>query len=112
MTEKHSATAKVVLLKNHVSYPAASAFGGMLATAGNFPVMVEKLTQKYGSLAIRMNKYIRKLREYAPPRAPPNGELSAKAMRSVADELSTIVRNLRLIDSKSLTSENFMIALI
>ena len=55
VTEKHSATAKAVLLKNHVSYPAASSFGGIIATAENFPVMVEKLTQKYGSPAIRMN---------------------------------------------------------
>ena len=59
-----------------------------------------------------MNKYVRKLLEYAPPKAPPNGELSRKAMRSIVDELFTIVRNLRLIDAESLTSENFMIALI
>ena len=112
VTEKYSTTAKAVLLKNHVSYPAASSFGGIIATAENFPVMVEKLTQKYGSPEIRMNKYVRKLLEFTPPKAPPNGELSAKAMRSIVDEISTIVRNLRLIDAESLTSENFMIALI
>ena len=95
VTERYSDTAKAVLLKNHVVFPAAGTFGGLLATAENYPIMVNKLNQKFGSPAIRLNKFVRKLLEYAPPKPHQGSELSANSLRAIVDELSTIVRNLR-----------------
>ena len=112
VTERYSDTAKAVLLKNHVVFPAAGTFGGLLATAENYPIMVSKLNQKFGSPAIRLNKFVRKLLEYAPPKPSQGSELSANSLRAIVDELSTIVRNLRLIDESSLTSENLIISLV
>ena len=57
VTEKYSDTAKAVLLKNHVIFPAAGTFGGLLVTVENYPIMVSKLNQKFGSQAIRLNKF-------------------------------------------------------
>ena len=100
VTEKYSSTAKAVLLKNHVTFPAAGLFGGLLATAENYPTMVNKLNQKFGSPAIRLIEFVRKLLEYALPKPHQGSELSANSLRAIADELSTIVRNLRLIDDQ------------
>ena len=111
-TEKYTDSSKAIILKNHVGFPASGSFGGILSTAENFPVMIERLNQKFGSPEVRLNKYVRKLLEYQPPKPLHGTELSARTMRSIADELAAIVRNLRLIDEESLTSENFMIALI
>ena len=100
------------MLKNHVIFPAAGRFGGLLATAKNYPIMVSKLNQKFGSPAIRLNKFVRKLLEYAPPKPSQGSELSANSLRAIVDELSTIVHNLRLKDESSLTSENLIISLV
>lgn len=112
VTGKYSITAKAVLLKNNVNFPADSFFRGLLATTENYLIMVEELNRKFGLPDIRLIKIVQKLLEYAPPNPHQGSELCANSLRSIADELSTIVHNLRLIDESSLTSVNLIISLL